>query len=433
MDPAIGAILCVVILLLLMLLGIPIVFSLGFTALGVGFLMYGNSMFVKAGWTPFYVWFDINWLPLPLFVLLGSIIAETTMGTDIFSAGRRWLSRVPGGLVASGILGEAIMAAALGTSTACILVVGQAADKEFKRYHYDRGFSLGALLAGGVLGPLIPPSATMIIYAILIDVSIGRLFIAGVIPGIILALMLCATAVLICWRRPGLAPPIGEVSWRERFTSLSRIWSVIVVIMAALGSIYAGIATPTEAAGMACVVTLIIGVAVFRLRWPGLRRALEGAAIITGIIMFVLAAASLFSYVVGSANAGKLLYDIAESVAVSPWLVIVMINIIILVLGFFIDPMTITFLTVPVLAPLVIALGFDPIWFGVVFVVNIQIGLITPPMALDLYTARTFFEIPSGDLIRGVTPFLIVAVVFLAVIIAFPEVSLWLPSLMVGR
>lgn len=433
MESGTIGILCILGLVFFMMLGIPIVFSLGFVSLGIGLLAYGSSVLSKVGWTSFAVWFDINWLPLPLFVLLGSIIAETSMGTDIFSAGRKWLSRVPGGLIASGIIGEGVIAAALGTSTACILAVGQAADKEFKRYQYDRGLSLGALLAGGVLGPLIPPSANMIIYAILTDVSIGRLFIAGIIPGIILVIMLCTTAVLICWRRPGLAPPLGKISWRERFASISKIWSVIVVILAALGSIYAGVATPTEAAGMACVVTLFIGVAVFHLRWSGLRRALEGTAVITGIIMFVLVGASLFSYVLGSANVGKMLSTLVESMALSPWLVIVMINIIILALGFIIDPLTITFLTVPILVPLITALGFDPIWFGIVFVINTQIGLITPPMALDLFTAKTFFNVPTGDLIRGVVPFLFVAVICLVIIIAFPGISLWLPSLMVGR
>ncbi|MBA7568835.1 C4-dicarboxylate TRAP transporter large permease protein DctM [subsurface metagenome] len=434
MDAATAGILCVFGLLLLMMLGIPIVFSLGFVALAVALLTYGSSCLFKVGSTPFYVWFNLNWLPLPLFVLLGSIIAETTMGADIFNAGRKWLSRVPGGLIASGILGEAVMAAALGTSTACILVVGQMADKEFIRHHYNRGFSLGALLAGGVLGPLIPPSATMIIYSVLTQVSLGQLFIAGVIPGVILATMLVITAILISWWRPKLAPPMREgVSWGERFASLKKVWPIIVVILAALGSIYMGIATPTEAAGIACIVTLIIGVVVFKLRLDGLRRSLEGAAVITGIIMFILVGASLFSYVVGSANIGKHLFNLIESASLSPWMVIIAINLLILVLGFIIDPLTITFLSIPVLYPLITALGFDPLWFGVVFVVNTQIALITPPMALDLFTMKTFFNVPTGELIRGVAPFLIVEVIFLAMLIALPALSTWLPSMMVAK
>lgn len=434
MDAAIAGILCVFGLVLFMILGIPVVFSLGASALGAALLVYGSSCLSKVGWTPFYVWFNLNWLPLPLFVLLGSIIAETTMGMDLFNAGRKWLSRVRGGLIASGIMGEAVMAAALGTSTACILVVGQMADKEFQRHGYNRGFGLGALLAGGVLGPLIPPSATMIIYSVLTQVSLGKLFIAGVIPGVILAAMLAITAILISWWRPKLAPPMREgVSWGERFASLKKVWPVIMVILAALGSIYLGVATPTEAAGIACVITLIIGVVVFGLRLDGLRRVVEDAAIITGIIMFVLVGASFFSYVLGSANIGKHLFNLIESAALSPWLVIIAINLLILFLGCIIDPLTITFLSLPVLFPLITALGFDPVWFGILFVVNTQIGLITPPMGLDLFTVRTFFDVPTGDLLRGVAPFLFVLFIFLGIIVAFPEISLWLPSLMVGK
>ena len=433
MEAGLAGLLCVVGLLFFMLLGVPIVFTLGFAALGAALLVYGESCLLKAGWTPFYVWFNLNWLPLPLFVLLGSIIAETTMGMDLFNAGRKWLSRVRGGLVASGIMGEAVMAAALGTSTACILVIGQMADKEFQRHGYNRGFGLGALLAGGVLGPLIPPSATMIIYSVLTQVSLGRLFIAGVIPGVILAGMLVLTAVLIATWRPALAPSAERASWRERFTSLNRIWPVIVVILAVLGSIYMGVATPTEAAGIGCVVTLIIAVVVFGLRLKGLRRALEDAAVITGIIMFILVGASFFSYVVGSANIAKYLFEFIKSAALSPWVVIIAINFLLLLLGCIIDPLTITFLSLPILFPLITALGFDPLWFGIVFVINTQIGLITPPMGLDLFTVKTFFDVPIGDLLRGVAPFLFIEMVFLGVIVAFPQLSLWLPSLMIGK
>jgi C4-dicarboxylate transporter DctM subunit len=330
-------------------------------------------------------------------------------------------------------MGEAVMAATLGTSAACIMVVGKVAVPEFERYGYNRSIGLGAMLAGGVLGPLIPPSAVMIIYSCLTETSLGHLFIAGIVPGILLAVMLSSLAIGICWVRPRYGPPAGTYSWRERFTSLSRIWPVIVVILSILGSIYLGVATPTESAGVGCVVVLILAISIFGLRWNGIRRAIIDAAIINGMILFILIGASFFTYVVGSANVAKYLATFIHSSGMSPWIVIIFMNVVYLSLGFILDPLTITFLTIPLFFPVITSLGFDPVWFGIVFVVNTQIGLITPPMAIDLFAVRTVFNVPTGDLIRGVTPFLLIELVFLAIIIIFPQISLWLPGLMVGK
>jgi len=416
-----------------MMLGVPIVYSLGFCAVAAGLLAFGSSCLPKVGWTPFHMLFNLAWTPLPIFVLIGSIIAETTIGKDLFKAATKWLSRIPGGLIISGIWGEAALAATLGTSAATIVVVGKVAVPEFERYGYNRSLGLGALLAGGVLGPLIPPSATMIIYSVLTNTSLGHLFIAGIIPGILLAIMLSIPAVLICTLRREFAPPVRGVSWGERISSLSRIWPVAVVILSILGSIYLGVATPTEAAGVGCVIVLIIAVVVFGLRWNGLRRAIIEAATINAMILFILIGASFFTYVVGSANVAKYLSTIIDPAVISPWLVIIAINIVYLTLGFILDPLTITFLTIPIFFPLIVSLGFDPVWFGIVFVVNTQIGLITPPMGIDLFAVRTIFDIPTGDILRGVMPFLIVELIFLAIIMAFPVISLWLPSMMLGK
>lgn len=433
MDPILITLLAVVGLFIFMMLGVPIAFTLGFTAVLAGLLAFGTSVLPKVGWTPFHMLFNLAWTPLPLFVLIGSLIAETTMGTDLFKSAMKWMSRVPGGLIASCIIGEAVMAATLGTSAACIMVVGKVAVPEFDRYGYNRPIGLGALLAGGVLGPLIPPSATMIIYSCLTETSLGHLFIAGVIPGILLAGMLVSLAVMICWARPQYGPPAESYSWREKFVSLSKVWPVVVVILSILGSIYLGIATPTESAGVGCVVVLLLAVFLFGLRWNGLRRAIIEAAIINGMIMFIMVGASFFTYVVGSGNIAKFLADFVHTANLSPWMVIIFINIVYLISGFILDPLTITFLTIPIFFPLIISLGFDPVWFGIMFVVNTQIGLITPPMAIDLFAVRIVFDIPSGDIIRGVTPFLIIEIVFLAIIIIFPQITLWLPSMMVGK
>ena len=433
MDPTIISLLCILGLFIFMMLGVPIVYSLGFIAVFSGLIFLGSGTLYKVGLSPFSALFNLGWTPLPLFVLLGAIIAESGMGKDLFRAAANWLSRIRGGLIVAGILGEALLAATLGTSAAAIIVVGKVAVPEFEKQGYDRGFSLGALLAGGVLGPLIPPSATMIIYAVLTNVSLGRLFIAGIIPGIILVFFLSIPAIIICYLKPGLAPQTYRVSWRERFSSLKGVWPITLVMFSILGSIYFGIATPTETAGVGSFIVLLLAIFFFRLRWEGLRKALVETATVNGLILFIIVAATFFTYVIGSTNVAKHLHTFVESESIAPWQVIVVINIIYLILGCLIDPITITLLTIPIFVPLIISLGMDPIWFGVMFVVNTQIGLITPPMGVDLFAIKTIFNIPTRDIIRGVFPFLISEILFLALISAFPPISLWLPNMMVGR
>jgi C4-dicarboxylate transporter, DctM subunit len=433
MDPMLVFIACIIGLFVLMMLGVPIAFSLGFVGIIGGLVAFGSNILSKVGWAPFSLLFNLSWTPLPLFVLIGSLIAETTMGKDLFNAAAKWLSRIPGGLIASGIIGEGVMAATLGTSAACIMVVGKVAVPEFERYGYNRSLGLGALLAGGVLGPLIPPSATMIIYSCLTNTSLGHLFMAGIMPGILLAVMLASMAIGICAVRPQLGPPAGSFTWKERFASLSRVWPIVLVILSILGTIYMGVATPTESAGVGCVVVFLLGIFLFKLRWEGIRRALIDAATINAMILLILIGASFFTYIVGSTNVAQHAFNFVQSSGISKWMVIIVINVIYLALGFILDPLTITFLTIPIFYPLIVNLGFDPVWFGIIFVVNTQIGLITPPMAIDLFAVRTVFNIPTGDLIRGVTPFLLWEIVFLAIIIAFPQISLWLPSLMIAK
>ncbi len=432
MDFTTAALVCVLGMLFLMLMGMHVIYALGFTAIAVAYFTYGASSLDKIGWTTFSTLYNINWTPLPLFVLIACLIAETKIGEDIYYAARSWLSRIPGGLIVTSIWGEAAMAAAIGTSTACILAVGKVAEPEFKRYGYDKGLAMGGLCCGGVLGPLIPPSAGMIIYGVLSETSIGHLFMAGMVPGVLLALMLAAVAIIICWRNPSLGPPIGSVSWKKRFSSLKRVWPIVVVMLSILGSIYMGIASPTEAAGVGCVVVLIIGFAVFKLRWAGLKQALIETAIINGMILFMMVGAWLFSYVIGTSGVAKTIASVVTSSGFSPWLVIIAINILLLILGCFIDAITIMLLTVPLFVPVILVLGFDPIWFGVLYVVNMQIGLITPPMGLELFLMRTAFDIPVDKLLRGVMPFLVALFIFLAILIAFPQISLWLPGMMRG-
>ncbi len=432
LDPGTIGIIVVAALFVLMMIGVPIVFSLGVSGIIGALLGYGAPALAKAGASPFSTAFNLSWTALPLFVLLGTIIASSGMGEGVFRAASNWLSRLRGGLVAAGVIGEGVLAAALGTSAATIIVVGKVAVPEFERQGYQRGYSLGGLLAGGALGPLIPPSATFIIVGVIAGLSIGKLFIAGIIPGILLIAFLSIPAIAMAYLRPGLAPKGYKVSWHERWASLRGVWPILVVMASILGAIYGGIATATETAGVGVVVALIIAIVFFKMRWKQLKEALKEAALINGMILFIIFAANFFTYVLGSTNVASGLEDIVGSSGIPPYGVIVIINVIILILGCILDPITITLLTIPIFIPLIESLGFDPIWFTVMFCINTQIGLITPPMGTDLFAVRTIFNIPTGQIIRGVTPYLLCELAFLALIVAFPQLSLWLPSLMIG-
>jgi C4-dicarboxylate transporter DctM subunit len=432
MDYTVAATLCVAVMLVLLMSGVPIAYALGFSSTAVGLLVFGGIVLNKVGWTTFHLLYNLNWTPLPLFTLMAYVIAETSIGEDLYRAARNWLSRVPGGLIAASIMGEAGMAAALGASAPTIVAVGKIAVPEFERYGYNKALGVGGLTCGGVLGPLIPPSATMIIYAILSNVPLGRLFIAGVIPGIILALMLAAVPVILCTRNPSLGPAAGAAKWSARFGSLKMVWPVVAVMFFVLGSIYFGIATPTEAGGVGCFVVMVIAIAFFGLRAKGLFRAMKEAAMLNAMILLIIVAASFFSYVIGSSALAEQMTDWVTKSGLPPLAVVISIMLLLLVLGCMIDGITIMLLTIPIFVPLITALGYDPLWFGILYVTNMEISLITPPMGINLFLVRNTFAIGTGALLKGIAPFLVVLVIFLGVMVAFPELSLWLPSLMIG-
>ena len=433
MDYNLSAALCVAVMLILLVIGVPIAWALLSSSILVGIAFFGMSALDKLGGQTFYFLYTLSWTPLPLFVLLGCLIAETTIGYDLFRAARNWLSRIPGGVISATILAEAGMAAALGASAPCIVGVGKIAVPELEKLHYRKSFALGALLTGGILGPLIPPSAVMIIFAILTNTSVGRLFIAGVIPGILLAAMLSLAAIVLCLRHPSLGLPAGAVAWKERFASLKHIWPMIIIIFSILGTIYLGIATPTEAAGVGCFVVLILAFSMYHMRLTGLRRALVDAALVNAMLMVTIIAAQFFSYMVGSSVLAERMAHLIQTVHLSPWVLVIGINLLLLALGCFLDGMTIMLLTIPVLVPLLTQMGFDPLWIGVWYVINMEIGLITPPMGINLFLTSSVFGVSNIELIKASLPFLAVALLFLAIILGVPQLSLWLPGIMLGK
>jgi C4-dicarboxylate transporter, DctM subunit len=434
MDQLTAALTCIILMLIMLNVGLPIAIAVGFSAMIVGFITSGTVALEKLGWTTYQTLFVAAWTPLPLFTFIGCLIAQTAIGEDLFKAARAWLSRLPGGLIVASVFSQAGMAAVLGASAPTIMSVGPVAMPELERYKYDRRLSLGALTCGGVLGPLIPPSGTAIIISGLAgqSVPLGRLLIAGIIPGILLACMLSLIPIVRCARNPSLGPRPEGVTWGERFSSLKRVWPVAVTFFAILGSIFFGIATATEAAAVGAIITLAVALGVYHARWREIKNALIETVSINAQIMFILVGAGFFSYVVGSSALGN---DLAKACAAfgNPILVVIAIMVALLILGCLIDGMTIMMVTIPIFFPLILGLGLDPLWFAVLFEVNMEIGLITPPMGINFFLVRNVFKIDATSLFWGVLPYMIMLVAFLFVLVAFPTIATWLPGLMLGH
>ena len=433
MEGLTPVIVCAGLMILMLNIGLPIAYAVGFSSMVVGFFTYGAAALEKLGWTTFHTLFNPAWTPLPLFCFIGYLIAQTKIGEDMFGAARAWLSRIPGALIISSLFAEAGLSAVLGSSAATILSIGPVAIPELEKFNYDKKYALGALTCGGVLGPLIPPSTTAIIIAAIAGGSVcplGQLLVAGTIPGILLALMLAAVPVYMCIRNPSLGPAAGRVTWSVRFSSLKKVWPILVIFFAMLGSIFFGIATATEAGGVGAFIVLIISVLVYGLRARGIYQAMIDTVKVNAAILFIIVGASFFSYIIGSGSLSKQLISWVEVLGPNPILVVICIQVLLLILGCLVDGMTIMVITIPIFLPLIVSMGLNVIWFAILYEVNMEIALITPPMAINFFLVKNVFKISTSDLFKGTWPYLVMLVIFLFILVAFPPLSTWLPGLM---
>ena len=414
------------------LIGIPIGYSIGFCGVIATLILWGPSGLTKLGGVVYTEFFSQSWTALPLYVLLAAMINVTGIGADIFQTAKNWLARLRGGVIVSAIVAEGIMGAAIGNSTLTLLSVGKVAVSQAEKLGYNKEFTAAAITAGGVLGPLIPPSIPMIVYGIMAQQSIARLFIAGILPGVVLCAMLSLFVLGMVFKRPQLAPLSESVSWREKLKSSYKVWPIIVVLVSLIGGLYMGVVTSSEAAGLGVFVILIIAFAFYRLRVSQLLQAATDAAITSGMIFIMIIAVKMFTYMVAGSGMAENLADIIVTANLSPWIVIITINVILIVLGCVVDALALMLLTIPFFIPIIQGLDYSLIWFGVVVGVNIEIALLTPPIGLNLFIAKGAFDIPIGKFVRAILPFTVILIVFLGIVIAFPLLSTWLPSIMFG-
>ena len=384
---------------------------------------------------------------LPLFILIGFLAFHAGLTSRLFEAARRWVGWVPGGLAVATVFATAGFAAVSGASTATAAVFSRVAIPDMLRNRYDRNMTAGVIAAGGTLASLIPPSAILVIYAILVEQSIGKLLLAGFLPGLVSALIYAALIVIMCMVRPEYGSSIGGFTWRQRFASLPGTVPVLLVVAIIFGALYTGSATPTEAGALGAMI--VFGIYVFRayrqrsLRQMGgrLREALMETARLTVMIFTLIWGVFLFVRFLGYAGLPNAFADWIVTLDMPPLVIILCILSAYVVLGMFMDAIGMLVLTLPVVYPAVIALGYDPIWFGIVVVKMAEICLITPPIGLNCFVVAGVsrelqddrgrsMEIPLQGVFRGVGPFFIADVLTVAVLVAVPDIVLWLPRTM---
>ena len=367
---------------------------------------------------------------VPLFVLMGEVIAFSGMGAALYRAASLWLRRLPGGLAAATVLACAGFASVCGSSPVTAATIGAVSVPEMIRNGYDKRLALGTTAAGGTLGILIPPSVPMILYGVITETSIGKLFLAGIVPGLMMAGLLILTVALQVLWKPEIAPKLPEpADRRERWRALGEVGPVIVLAVGVIGSIYGGIATPTEAGAVGAAGAILIATLLGRMRVRLLRTSLDATVRTTAMFLLLLIGGLFSSFVLARLGVPQGMSELLTSLSAQPWMVIVMINLLLLVLGMFLDPMSILVIVAPIFLDAVRDIGYDPVWFGVIMTIQIEIAAITPPVGFNLFVLKNASgtAVQMKDVVSGALVFVAPLLAGIVLLVMFPEIALWLP------
>lgn len=375
-------------------------------------------------------------LSIPMFIIMGAAISSTRAGADLYEALERWLTRVPGGLVVSNLGACALFAAMSGSSPATCAAIGKMGIPEMRRRGYPDTVAAGSIAAGGTLGILIPPSVTMIVYGISTETSIGRLFLAGVVPGLLLVMLFMFWSVYDTWRQQDADSALNRVTytWQEKFACLPRVIPFVAIILGVLYALYGGVATPSETAAVGALLCLLIAVIIYKLYdfesvWSVLRDSTRESV----MILFIIGAAGVFSYMLSSLFVTQAIAEWISQMDVGPWTMMFTINIFLLVAGFFLPPVAVILMAAPILLPIILNAGFDPYWFAVILTINMEIGLITPPVGLNLYVINGIApEISLKTILMGSLPYVACMILAIIILSIFPDMVTWLPDVVMG-
>ena len=421
-------------MLLAIFIGLPVAIALGSVGLlGLYYVGGTKTVIIMTGSTAIHELSHFGLLAIPLFMLMGTAVTVSGVGRDIADVVTKWLHRIPGALHSAAVVSCAFFAALSSSSVATAAAIGGVILPEMRRRGYNLRLGIGAVAVGGTLGILIPPSNYFILYGVLTETSITKLFLAGIVPGLMIASVMVAFNTLLFWLRPSLAaaevkesPP----SWPEKWAALRRAWTGIVLIAAVIGGISFGVVTPTEAGGLGAVVALLIGSVVLRT----INRSNIGAILIqavqtTSMMGFIIFGGLLLARASTLLNLSSWLIGLIGDSGLEPWMVLLLINLLLFLLGMFMDAAAITILTVPLLFPVISALDFNPIWFGVVMAINLELALVTPPVGLNIFVLKAVAGVSMREAILGTLPFAALLLVCLVIVMLFPQIALWLPSL----
>ena len=418
-------------MLVLLMVGLPVAFSMGITGI-VGILMIGglDSVFGILGTSPFRSAAHYTLTTVPLFILMAGFITNSNITRDVFQVAYKWFGHLPGGVAIATVFANAGFGAMCGSSTATAAAMSSVVVPEMQKLKYRDDLIAGSVAVAGTLAVLIPPSVPMIIYGTATETSVGKLLIAGLIPGIISTFILAAAIVLWVKVSPGISPSIPAFSWQERMQSVKAIFPVLILFMIVIGSIYSGFATPTESAAIGALGALLIGLGMRRLSKEGIVKAIVSTLNTTGTIFIIIICATIFGYYLTMSQIPQSIVHMISSLQIDRWLIMLLLIVLYLVLGCIMDQIAILMLTLPMVFPVVQSLGFDPIWFGVVAIVLVEIGLVTPPVGLNVFIVSSVGKIELGTAFRGSAVLLLACVLSLIIFLAFPEIVLWLPNRM---
>jgi C4-dicarboxylate transporter DctM subunit len=432
--------------LFLLISGIPIAFALGGVAVTFMFLFMPPSNIQIIAETLYGELNNFTLLAIPLFILMGSAVGKTNASVDLYESMHRWFYRLPGGLGVANTAGCSIFAAMCGSSPATCAAIGGMGIPEMRRRGYSPALASGLIAAGGTLGILIPPSITLIIYGIIVEQSIGKLFLAGVIPGFLLAFWFAVWVVIAFLRekRRAQAGLGGErakemlreenFTWRERLETIPRLLPFLILVLVVMVALYGGFATPSEVAAVGAFGAMALVAIVYRTyRWKDIKGILAGTARESCMIMMIIAMAFLFTYVMSYLHISQSATEWLVGLHLSKWSYLFWVNILLLVLGCFLPPVAIILMVTPVIMPGILAHGFDPIWFGIVMTINMEMGLITPPVGLNLFVINGIApDIRFREIMRGVLPFIVIMAFYIVLLALFPDIAMWLPGRLYG-
>lgn len=419
-------------LILLLALGVPVAYSLIITSSVGLFIVVGPSAISLISTTPTNTATKFVFTTIPMFILMAEFMSRSGLTSAVFQTMHRWTTHIPGGLAMATTLANGGMAALSGSSSATAATMAKIAVPEMQKYEYDDRLAMGTVSAGGTFAAMIPPSLALIIYGILTETSIVLLFIGGVIPGLLT--VVGYILFIYGWVKvdPEVAGSIGEqYSWSERAESLRTVWPAVLLVIAILGGLYSGVVTATEAGALGALGAFLLSVGVYGMGFEKVNNALWGAAETTTVIFLILIGASLYGYFLGFTGAIQSFIEFVVNLPIPVWIIFLIILLLYIAMGTLMDQLAILVLTLPLTFPLVVnEMGFNAVWFGVVLVKTVEIGLVTPPLGLNVYIASGAVDVDISTSFRGAMRFLVVDIVVLALMLLFPWTVTWLPSSM---